>query len=540
MCSNHQPNASLKDQKKHDHEHKTWSRRAFVQTLGLSTAGGMMLSNTLVSAAKPSLLSAALSNSDNDRILIIVRLKGGNDGLNTIIPKYDYDTYANYRPTLRILENQVLNLNANFGLPPYMQDAKAMWDTGRMKVVHGVGYNDSSLSHFQGSDNWATTDVVNEQETTGWMGRYLNELYPDYIFNPPTIPPAIQIGNQGNRIFEGGDVNLAMTVANPQKLFQIASEGVLFSMDNIPDGLYGDQAEFLRAQANSTLSYAGVIKDAYDASTDAATGYTDGRLSEQLSLVARLIKGNLGTKIYFVELDGFDTHVNQQGDHEYLLNELATSMKAFHDDLDDAGFSDRVLSMTISEFGRRTFENGSNGTDHGASSQMMLFGAALNDQGFVGTHPDLSNLNQQGNLDYLIDFRQVYHTVLSEWLCLDPALINVALLGENFDSLPLGFTCQNLGNEEIVAGSQFIHGALYENNQVFVGFQLQQDQHVDIKLYAMTGQQVATLKNEFLFAGEYKVPVKSITQNATILPGTYMYRLATRNGYYSKLLVIPN
>jgi len=151
-------NKDIKDS--HDQEHATWNRRSFIQALGLAGAGSIMLGGTNVSATAPSPLSVALSQSENDNILVIIRLKGGNDGLNTIVPLYDYDTYANLRPTIRHQENELLSLSPDFAIPSYMNALESVWGEGNMKVIHGVGYPDQSLSHFRSSDIWASTDAI--------------------------------------------------------------------------------------------------------------------------------------------------------------------------------------------------------------------------------------------------------------------------------------------------------------------------------------------------------------------------------------------
>lgn len=539
MCNLHQhPKKQLdkKNKNQHDKEHKTWSRRAFMQALGLTGAGTIMLSNNVVSASTPSPLAVAINESVSDRVLVIIRLKGGNDGLNTIVPTYDYDTYANLRPTIKINQGNLLNLNSDFGVANYMQGIKNLWDDGKMKIVHGVGYDNHSLSHFQGSDNWATTDVETQSESTGWMGRYFEELYPDYLFNQPEKPAAIQIGNKGNLIFEGTETSYAMSVANPQQLYQIASEGVIFTLDNISDTFHGNQSEYLRGLANTTLNYAEVINEAFT-SVSEGTGYTNGKLSEQLQMVSRLVRGNLGSKVYFVSLGGFDTHSNQSQRHQILMAELSDSLEAFYNDLDGAGWGDKVLSMTISEFGRRTAENGSNGTDHGAASQMMLFSSGLEGNGFISSHPDLMDLDNTGNLRYNLDFRQVYASVLTDWLCVDATIVNDALLGQNFDSLPLGYACATLGDEEFLPGTKFKHHPLYTNGQVYIRYVIEENMHVDVKLYAMSGQLIKTLSNQFMSSGEHLINVSELTKY--IDSSSYIYRIATRKGYYSKVLVMP-
>lgn len=274
----------------HDQEHKKWNRRSFLQALGLVGGGTMMLGSTPLTASRPSPLTVALSQSESDRVLVLIRLKGGNDGLNTIIPIYDYDVYANLRPTLKHELSDLTNLSSDFGIPSFMNNLEPLWGNGAMKVVHGVGYNNGSLSHFSGSDIWASTDE-NDNERTGWLGRYFENLYPDYTVSPPEIPAAVQIGSVGNLIFEGADNNYAFSAANPQQLENIANNGALYNVTNLPECTYGDHLGFLRSTTNITFNYANIISDAY-LSVENSVTYPDNDISRQLANVARMIKGN--------------------------------------------------------------------------------------------------------------------------------------------------------------------------------------------------------------------------------------------------------
>jgi len=244
MCDTH----TNKKQSKadiHAQEHKKWNRRSFLHALGLVGGGTMMLGSTPLTASRPSPLATALSESENNRILVLIRLKGGNDGLNTIVPLDQYGAYEALRPTIKIPQTELYNLSADVGLPNFMSDLQSLWGNGAMKVAHGVGYQDGSLSHFRGSDIWASTNAVAE-EPTGWLGRYFEGIYPDYLVNPPTIPAAIQIGSIGNLIFDGYNSNYAFSVANPNQLESIAQNGTLHDMTNIPGCTYGEQLEFMR------------------------------------------------------------------------------------------------------------------------------------------------------------------------------------------------------------------------------------------------------------------------------------------------------
>jgi len=518
----------------HDLEHKKWSRRSFLQALGLAGAGTMMVGGMPLSASSNSKLAAAISAVETDRILIIIRLKGGNDGLNMIVPIYDYDTYASYRPTIKHDLNQVTALSSDFGMPSYMDDLLGLWDNGAMKVVHGVGYPDSSQSHFAGSDIMASIDPNNTTKT-GWLGRYFEEIYPEYILNPPEIPAAVQIGSIGNLIFDGDSSNYAFSVVNPSQLESVAENGTIHDMTNAPECIYGEQLQFMRGTTNTTYQYAGTIHDAY---TNGANSfeYLDSDLGRQLSIVARLIKGNLGSKVYMVTLEDFDTHANQTNHQQSLLTDLSNTIKIFYDDLASAGFDDKVLSMTISEFGRRVYENGSNGTDHGTAAPMMLFGPAIQGNGFVSQHPDLGNLDAEGNLNYTQDFREVYATIMQEWLCIDGNLVDEALLNQNHATVDLGFNCETLSVEDFNQ-NRFKHFVVYTDQDTIIKIKNPYTQHMVIKLFDIMGREIATLKNEMSFAGDHSVSVKnSVSQKLTM--GQYIYRISVGTKHYSKSLII--
>lgn len=538
MCDNQHPpknNKSEGEKNIHDQEHATWNRRSFIQALGLVGAGSMTLGSAAISATKPSPLSVALSQVDNDNILIIIRLKGGNDGLNTIVPVYDYATYANLRPTIRHQQSDLLNLDADFAIPNYMNNLESMWGEGQMKVVHGVGYPNQNLSHFRSSEIWASTDEVN-YEPTGWWGRYFEDLYPDYLINPPEDPPAIQIGSIGNLVFEGNDSNYAFSVANPAQLANVAENGTIHDVLNLPDCVYGDKLLFMRSTANTTFIYSQVLNDAYLSATNNAP-YEDKELSNQLAIVARMIKGGLSTKVYMVTLNGFDNHANQVDDHRELLEDLANSVKNFYTDLADTGMDDKVLTMTISEFGRRPYENGSNGTDHGAASPVMLFGSGLEGSGFVGTHPNLTQWDANDNLIPTTDFRDVYSTVLTDWFCLDPGVVDLILLNQTYQSLDLGLNCETLSTSDFSNTSRLFHVPTYKNDRTYIELNMPATAHVDIRLYDIMGREIGTLANEILFQGKQSIDVKA-SINSRLSYGQYIYRIATGGQFYSKSILI--
>ncbi|NER12944.1 DUF1501 domain-containing protein [Leptobacterium flavescens] len=536
MCQHHSPQNN-KDLS-HDEEHKIWSRRSFLQALGIAGTGTMMLGTNSISASSVSPLTMALSQAETDNILVLVRLVGGNDGLNTIIPFYDYDNYVNARPTIHIPQDSLICLTQDFAIPNYMEPLQAMFGEGKMRAIHGVGYDDPNLSHFTSSDIWATAEDE-DRIRNGWLGRYYEHLYPDYFINPPENPAAVQIGNFANLVFEGYDKNYAFVLSGTNQLQDVAENGTMHDMLNLPDCTYGDQLEYMRGSINTTYTYAEKIHAAYGRASN-AVAYQDTGIARQLATVARLIKGNLGTKVYMVSLGGFDTHSGQPERHSKLMSELSDAMARFYEDLDAGDMSKYVLGMTFSEFGRRVFENGSEGTDHGAAAPILMFGPGLNGNEFIGEHPSLS-ATDRGNLVSSIDFRDVYATVMAKWLCIDETVVSEALLDKPYEALELGFDCNGSSTPnptEQSIGAYMRHRPYYPaENTPYIYFELPVTAHVDIQLYNMIGQRVASIANEMMFSGSHKINIKEKI-NTRLHTGQYIYSISIQDKKFSKSVVI--
>ncbi len=503
----------------HDEHHKQdIGRRDFIKNLGLIGAGTLAFSNIPLSSllASPA-IQQALTGA-GDRVLVIIRLKGGNDGLNTFVPVFDYGTYSNYRPNLKIATADLLALNNKYSVPNYAASLKNMWDAGKLKVVQNVGYQNSDLSHFTSTDVWdsAQTGVG---EKSGWMGRYLWNQHPDFITNPSPEPLAIQIGGDGNLLFfNENSINMAMNVIDPITLYQIAQTGSLYTVTGNAPCYYEDQLDFMKSMINSTYYQTQTIKDAFNAGSNSVT-FPAG-LGNSLSLVSRLIKGGLQTKIYMLTLDGFDTHAQQDTRHPDLLAELGDSVKAFYDDLQVGGKDQQVLTMTFSEFGRRVNDNGSMGTDHGTAAPLMMFGPAVNGNGFVGTDVNLSDLDVIGNLKFNTDFRQVYTTVLQDWLCVNE-LTSDTILGGTYSKISLGFDCTSVSVDEVKAVQQY-HQLRYDNGRAFIFLNLPTDCTVQLEVYDFMGKKVARTNNEYYSKGLHTMRIPGFETWAT---GAYAYSI---------------
>jgi len=431
-------------------------------------------------------------------------------------------------------------------MPKPMNKLENLWGDGQMKVAHGVGYQDQTLSHFRGTDIWANTNLV-EEERSGFMGRYFQDLYPSYITNPPESPPSIQIGSLGNLIFRGPENDFSFAISDPTRLEQYI-DNLGYSLDPAPDCTYGDRLNFIRESTNVTYTYAEEISEAFNRSTDFGGYLERDNFARQMRIVARLIKGNLGTKVYMVTLGGFDTHNNQVQRHQQLLNSFSEGISNFYADLQASGWDDKVLTMTISEFGRRLVENGSLGTDHGTVAPMMFFGTGLNGNGFIGDHPTLpSNPTVGFNAESTNDFRQIYSTIMKEWLCIDADTVNRALLGAEFESLDLGFTCGGSTIDIPGAGDGLAHNVSYGNqndadatndNKPVINIVPASTAHVNVDLYNIIGQKVATLRNEMMMEGvAYAINVKEEADNR-LSTGQYIYIIQTNDIEYSRSLLI--
>jgi len=563
MCNNHLP-INIKNNNGHDEEHKYWSRRSFLQALGIAGSGSMMLGSNMLSASAPSPLTAAIANADTDSILILIRLSGGNDGLSTVIPIEQYDTYANARPNIYIPESKILKLTDEFGIPTYMNSLEPMWGAGQVKAVHGVGYENQSLSHFTGSDIYANTDLTTtgfDGLNTGWMGRYFENIYPDYLVNPPAAPAAIQIGNFGSLVFQGEETNYAFVTSNIDQLEEIAESGVQYSLDDslFNNCMYGDQLKFLRGVANTTYEYSGLIHEAYERGQNQVQ-YQDNGFARQLALLARLIKGNLGTKVYMISMGGFDTHGNQPLAHERLMSNLSIAINNFYEDIAFTQQDEKVLSMTFSEFGRRIFENGSNGTDHGKAAPTLFFGSGLNGSAFVGEHPSLESPNGRGNLEYTMDFRDLYATVLAEWLCVPIPLVEQHLLDHPYAPVDLGFNCSGVEFPPIVYSDEpptppmpedpvaedptpelleaIVHKPFYPTKSTpHIYLEMPFTAHVDIQLYNILGQNVGTVYNQIVSEGSTEINIRE-NLPSHLSTGKYIYRIQVSDKKMSKSIMV--
>ncbi len=367
-------------------------------------------------------------------MLVVIQLSGGNDGLNTVVPYHD-ERYHAARPKLGIAAADVLKCNDQAGFHPSLSGVRELLDDGRLTVVQGVGYDNPNRSHFESMDIWHTCRRKEESRPDGWLGRYL-----DAAAGTPTTKnqggdaPALHLGRE-EQPFAVASQSIRVPTVRDIAEFELRGRDRqslrdLLSRPGAGASTPNDLLDFLQSSTTAAMA-------ASDRVTRASLNYLSdvtypaSGLGQKLRVVAQLIDAGLSTKVYYVVLDGFDTHSQQPGAHAVLLKEWSDAMTTLIRDLEAHGHADRVCVMTFSEFGRRVAENASDGTDHGAAGPMFLAGGGLKG-GMFGSAPDLSNL-QNGDLQHEFDFRQVYATVLQDWLGVDFRNI----VGDGYETLPL-------------------------------------------------------------------------------------------------------
>jgi uncharacterized protein (DUF1501 family) len=381
-------------------------------------------------ALHPFLQALTMPTGNCDKILVVIQLNGGNDGLNMVIPLDRYTELNAARASIMIPAASVLPLTGTTttGLHPSMTGIRDLYNNGKVNFVQGVSYPNPNFSHFQAQDIWFSGANVIPTPDTGWLGRQLNTSYPGYPVGYPNTtnpdPLAIQIGGALPLSLQGPNISMGYNAPNPAALVNVANG----TTSTAPNNDYGTELTFLRLMKDQSNAYATRITASYNAQVTLSAMYpTSGNsLSDQLKVVARLIGGGLKTPVYVVNHpDSFDTHADQvvagnttTGNHANNLAKLSVAISAFQDDITKMGKADKVTGMTFSEFGRRVISNASSGTDHGSGAPVIFFGAGITG-GVTGTSPFIpavSNGGTQVPLQY--DFRQLYATVMQKWLCM--------------------------------------------------------------------------------------------------------------------------
>ncbi|MDX9911031.1 MAG: DUF1501 domain-containing protein [Phycisphaerales bacterium] len=429
-------------------EASAFTRREFLGTgLVLASAAATVPQFINASAAAMPRAAAGLASIpgvDEDRVLVVIQLSGGNDGLNTVVP-FAMDDYYRVRPGIAVRKDEVLELGRgqDVGLHPAMAGIKSLYDEGLAAIVQGVGYPNPNRSHFTSMDIWHTADP--SASGNGWLGRYIDAQCCGYgkgesgtpeqgalLGASPAVEPAISIGRTAPLALQGQKLK-PISFESPE-LFRWTGADVhddlVAPYDEIQRrGFDGVDAAQTGVSADSNAAF--LMRTALDAQVAGETirkavsqrplvQYPGTGLARQLSMVASMIRAGMKTRVFYVSHGSFDTHAGQggaNGQHANLLRQLADATRAFYADLKEQGNADRVLTMSFSEFGRRVAQNASGGTDHGTAAPMYFFGPMVR-AGVIGRHPSLTDLDD-GDLKFGLDFRSVYAGVLGDWLQAD-------------------------------------------------------------------------------------------------------------------------
>lgn len=473
-----------------------------------------------------------IAGATNDNVMILIRLAGGNDGLNTIIP-YKDSNYYNLRSadSLAIQESEVVKLpdSGTLGMHPSFKPLLDLYKEGKMTIVENVAYPNQNLSHFRSTDIWLSASDANVFENTGWYGKYLEAIHPDYPDVMPTDPFAIEFGQFLSTTCVGEKGNMGVAIQDTSYI-----PGQPDPTDTVAKTHAGDEEEYVRAIIQQSNVFLNSIIDATKkVTTNKVTYPTGSQMGTSLASVVRLIAAGMKTSMYIVNVGGYDTHSDQLQRHEVLLEELAGCVVALQRDLEAFGLDKRVCCMTISEFGRRPASNGG-GTDHGSAAPQFVFGTGVLG-GIIGKEPNLASFDDNKNIKMDYDFRQIYASVLGQWFGATESQIQPKALPRHFEQLPIfekqstGISVKDALAQGISVGQNFPNPATNGTIIPFDGIV----NGIEAKLI------ISTMEGREIFATQLQAGQTSYKFDTTPLPaGNYIYRLQSGNISKSKMMTV--
>ncbi|WP_338791378.1 DUF1501 domain-containing protein [Bernardetia sp. MNP-M8] len=409
------------------------TRRKFIGQMGLATAGTLFV--PLFLKGFDSVAANSIKNSNKK--LIIIQFSGGNDGLNTVVP-FRNDIYYKKRPQIAISKDEVIKLSDEQGLNPALLPLKKLYEEGEFTIINNVGYPNPDRSHFRSMDIWQTGSSSDEYLSTGWLGRYLDKIYTENknahfaLEMDDTLSLALKgIKKSG---FAAQDLNrLKRTTSTPVVKALLENQNNILKSNLKPhhDHSHDEQVSYLYQTLSNTAASSEYLFEKNKVGKTSAN-YPNDRFGKDLQQVSKLISAGSDSQIYYVSLNGFDTHANQKNQQERLFKSYAEGIEALRKDLKKTNDWNDTLIMTFSEFGRRVGENASRGTDHGTANVVFLAGGNLKKKQFVGQAPNLTDLDN-GDLKFKIDFRQIYSDILKNWLKTDSR----SILNADFENLGL-------------------------------------------------------------------------------------------------------
>ncbi len=441
------------------------NRRKFLKNSSALSAAPLVLNKVPLSPFATPKMMESFNCDTSDRALVVIFMMGGNDGLNTIVPIDQYSKYRNYRPTIYIPDSgsnkyitldTTLDANQQTGLHPNMTAFKAMYDNGLAHIVQNVGYPSANKSHFKSTDLWLSGGDghgANAGIKSGHFGRFLDNLFPNLVGNPSSSNPdplGLQLGNStvslGYLTSTNEVASANLTDQDPNGLYSVVQDIGTLAHQSTPNNEYGTELDYIMNVERNTSIYAQRVSSVFQSGSNSSVSYPDEYLGYQLKTVARLLKGGSKTKVFLLHTYGFDTHEGQiqtvgnptVGWHADNMSTVFNSIKAFHDDLNNLGIQDRVLTATMSEFGRKVIENGGLGTDHGTLAPMFLFGTPVAG-GMTGTNMNLDDQDNQGapnNSQLQYDYRRVFSSLYQDWLGANDAILT-STFGSVYSKIPV-------------------------------------------------------------------------------------------------------
>jgi len=516
-------------------------RRDFVKNMAIASAGVPIVFKSGIKIQSLAKQMFKVADMADDRVLVVIRLNGGNDGLSTVIPIDQYDNLVIQRDNVLIPETSILSLTNAVGFHPIMTGMQNMYNDGHLGIIQNVGYPEQNRSHFRSMDIWSS-GLIDSPADTGWLGRNFDNHYPNYPDAYPDAqnpdPFAISMGYEVSSTCQGLMANFSHAVVDPTDVYSLTASS------SVNDGTYyGDHIEYLSTLIAQANAYGAQINNAANAGNSNIGLYdvANNPLAEQMHHVANMIHGGLKTKVYVLNINGFDTHDSQvtstdpeQGAHADLIWRLSDAISSFQQDLQALGIADRVAGMTFSEFGRQIASNASFGTDHGDAAPMFLFGTCLDFQ-IMGPNPVIGDtiVNQEG-IPMQIDFRDVYASVLKDWFGVSAANVQ-SLFEHTVTFYPLLGACNvGLEEEELAKDQALVYPNPAGANATIRFAAL--NEWVKIDIYDQQNRKVLEVYDGNLNQGRH-----DIKMNTELLPaGTYVVLIRKESGTVHSTLVRVN
>ena len=390
-------------------------RKEFLQIGSLASAS-LLMPQFLRAFEKPA------SVPPGNKVVVVIQFSGGNDGLNTVIPVRN-DIYYKSRPRLGIKKTDALSVTDDAALNPALTAFRDLYDDGNLGILNSVGYPNPNRSHFRSMDIWQSASTSEQYLYSGWLGRYLDAQCKGC--GKPT--QALEIDDMLSLSLKG-ELQKGLAFKDPAKLYKSSNEKLFKDLSNAHTSAE-PALDYLYKTMGDTLNSADYIFKQSKLHSSSHT-YPATEMGKNLKTISSLIMSDINTKVYYVSLGSFDTHINQDNQQKRLFTELNGAIKAFTSDLKLNNRFEDVLIMTFSEFGRRVAQNASNGTDHGTANNMFFISGGLKQKGLLNAMPNLADLND-GDLKHTVDFKEVYATVLNHWLGANDNLI----LGKNYKKM---------------------------------------------------------------------------------------------------------